>query len=189
MGYSSKGADLLLHLFLIFIKVNLLSTSGPASVGLLYHEVVGNYVTESEFVQAVGLSSVLPGSDGTMSVFKAVEGKAVMVKVELGERTPEHQMLVGVEVDAVTRRKLTILKRAIVLPAPAREGAAEELSTKDIKVRVLHEGTGTITESDILLASASEAIIRTDRARASCGTPLCAARPARARGSGRCGSG
>jgi translation initiation factor IF-2 len=37
--------------------------------------------------------------------------------------------------------------------------AAEELSTNQIKVRVLHEGTGTITESDILLASASEAII------------------------------
>lgn len=53
----------LLLLFLIFIKVNLLSTSGPASVGLLYHEVVGIYVTEAQFVQAVGLSSVLPGSD------------------------------------------------------------------------------------------------------------------------------
>ena len=37
--------------------------------------------------------------------------------------------------------------------------AAEELSTSAIKVRVLHEGTGTITESDILLASASDAII------------------------------
>jgi len=37
--------------------------------------------------------------------------------------------------------------------------AAEKLSTDEIKVRVLHEGTGTITESDILLASASEAII------------------------------
>ncbi len=37
--------------------------------------------------------------------------------------------------------------------------AAEELSTDEIKVKVLHEGTGTITESDILLASASEAII------------------------------
>ncbi len=37
--------------------------------------------------------------------------------------------------------------------------AAEDLSTKDIKVRILHEGTGTITESDILLASASDAII------------------------------
>lgn len=37
--------------------------------------------------------------------------------------------------------------------------AAEELSTDAIKVRVLHEGTGTITDSDILLASASDAII------------------------------
>lgn len=37
--------------------------------------------------------------------------------------------------------------------------AAEDLSTDEIKVKVLHEGTGTITESDILLASASDAII------------------------------
>lgn len=53
----------LLQLFWIFLKVNLLSTSGPASVGLLYHEVVGNLVTEGQFIQAVGISSVLPGSD------------------------------------------------------------------------------------------------------------------------------
>jgi len=37
--------------------------------------------------------------------------------------------------------------------------AAEDLSTKDIKVRVLHEGSGTITESDVLLASASDAVV------------------------------
>ncbi len=37
--------------------------------------------------------------------------------------------------------------------------AAEDLSTDIIKVKILHEGTGTITESDILLASASDAII------------------------------
>ena len=37
--------------------------------------------------------------------------------------------------------------------------AAEKLSTDAVKVRILHEGTGTITESDVLLASASEAII------------------------------
>jgi peptidyl-dipeptidase A len=35
----------------------------------------------------------------------------------------------GVETDPVTRRKLEILKRALVLPSPARDGAAEELST------------------------------------------------------------
>jgi chromate transporter len=55
--------DPLLAIFWVFLKVNLLSTSGPASVGLLYHEVVGKMVTDSQFVQAVTLSSVLPGSD------------------------------------------------------------------------------------------------------------------------------
>jgi chromate transporter len=53
----------LLSLFLTFIKINLLTTSGPASVGLLYDEAVGTLLTESEFVEAVGFSSVLPGSD------------------------------------------------------------------------------------------------------------------------------
>lgn len=37
--------------------------------------------------------------------------------------------------------------------------AAEKLSTDTVKVRILHEGTGTITESDVLLASASDAVI------------------------------
>ena len=69
--------DQLLELFWIFLKVNLLSTSGPASVGLLYHEVVGKLVTEGHFVQAVALSSVLPGSDAlqlAMYVGYAVAG-------------------------------------------------------------------------------------------------------------------
>lgn len=35
----------------------------------------------------------------------------------------------GVQVDAVTRRKLDILKRAVVAPAPQRPGAAEEMAT------------------------------------------------------------
>jgi chromate transport protein ChrA len=61
--HSPLNMDTLLQLFWTFLKVNLLSTSGPASVGLLYHEAVGRFVTEAEFVQAVGFSSVLPGSD------------------------------------------------------------------------------------------------------------------------------
>jgi chromate transporter len=69
--------DILLHIFWTFIKVNLLSTSGPASVGLLYHEAVGTMVTNEQFIQAVGLSSVLPGSDAlqlAMYVGYAVAG-------------------------------------------------------------------------------------------------------------------
>lgn len=53
----------LLQLFWIFLKVNLLSTSGSASTGLLYNEVVGRFLTEDQFVQAVGLATLLPGSD------------------------------------------------------------------------------------------------------------------------------
>lgn len=40
----------------------------------------------------------------------------------------------GVEVDAVTRRKLDLLKRALVLPVPDRPGAAAEIS--DLAVRL-----------------------------------------------------
>ena len=51
------------HLFWLFIKVNRLTTSGPTSVRLIYKETVGSMMSESEFVEAAGFSSVLPGSD------------------------------------------------------------------------------------------------------------------------------
>jgi len=55
--------DNLWLLFVTFLKVNLLTTSGSASVGLLYTESVGKLMSREEFVEAVGYSSVLPGSD------------------------------------------------------------------------------------------------------------------------------
>jgi chromate transporter len=48
----------------MFLKVNLLSPSGPASIGLLYKEAVSKEVmNEAQFVEAVGFSNVLPGSE------------------------------------------------------------------------------------------------------------------------------
>ena len=35
----------------------------------------------------------------------------------------------------------------------------EKLSTAEVRVKVIHFGVGTVTESDIMLASASNAII------------------------------
>jgi chromate transporter len=55
--------NILLTLFWTFLKINLLSTSGSASTGLLYNEAVGHFLTENQFVQAVGLATLLPGSD------------------------------------------------------------------------------------------------------------------------------
>jgi chromate transporter len=51
------------RLLWMFLKVNILSPSGPASIGLLYREAVGKIMTEAQFVEAVGFSNVLPGSE------------------------------------------------------------------------------------------------------------------------------
>nr|BAL54657.1 chromate transporter [uncultured Chloroflexota bacterium]BAL56888.1 chromate transporter [uncultured Chloroflexota bacterium] len=51
------------QLFWTFLKVNLLTSSGPASVGLIYKEVVGKIMEEERFVEAVGFSNVVPGSE------------------------------------------------------------------------------------------------------------------------------
>ena len=91
----------LLQIFLTFLKVNLLSTSGPASVGLLYHEVVGKAITESQFVQAVGFSSVLPGSDAlqlAMYIGYAVGGIPGGLVALLASILPPTIIILGVTV-------------------------------------------------------------------------------------------
>ena len=62
------------QIFWLFLKINLLSTSGSASVALLHAEAVGTIMTEAQFIQAVGLSSLLPGSDALqLAMFIGVE--------------------------------------------------------------------------------------------------------------------
>lgn len=60
---SSSRMVVWLRLFWMFLRINLLTSSGPASVGLLYKDAVGRIMTETQFVEAVGFSNVLPGSE------------------------------------------------------------------------------------------------------------------------------
>ena len=88
-----------LHIFWLFIKVNLLTTSGPASVGLIYEEAVGPLLSESEFVEAVGFSSVLPGSDAlqlAMFVGFAAGGVPGAMAALLGSIIPPTVLMLGV---------------------------------------------------------------------------------------------
>jgi chromate transporter len=88
-----------ISLFWIFVKINLLTTSGPASVGLLYKEVVGSLMTESEFVESVGFSSVLPGSDAlqlAMFVGYAAYGIPGALAALLGSILPPTLIMLGV---------------------------------------------------------------------------------------------
>jgi chromate transporter len=89
----------LLQLLWTFIKINLLSTSGPASVGLLHSEAVGTIMSEADFVQAVGLSSVLPGSDAlqlAMFVGYAAAGVPGALVALLGSILPPTLLMFGV---------------------------------------------------------------------------------------------
>ena len=52
-----------------------------------------------------------------------------------------------------------VLKADVQGSVEAVRGALESISEGAIKVRVLHSGSGAVTESDVMLASASEAIV------------------------------
>lgn len=80
-----------LRLLLMFLKVNILSPSGPASVGFLYEESVGKLMTEEQFVEAVGFSNVLPGSEAlklAMFVGYAAGGLPGVMSALLGAILP-----------------------------------------------------------------------------------------------------
>jgi chromate transporter len=80
-----------LRLFWIFLKVNLLTTAGPTSVGLLYKETVNIILTEAEFVEAVGFSNLVPGSEAlklAMFIGFASGGGAGMLAALLGAIIP-----------------------------------------------------------------------------------------------------
>jgi translation initiation factor IF-2 len=52
-----------------------------------------------------------------------------------------------------------VIKADVQGSIEALQGALEQLSTPKVKLNVIHSGVGAITESDVLLASASNAII------------------------------
>jgi chromate transporter len=83
----------------MFLKVNLLSPSGPASIGLLYKEAVGTVMSEERFVEAVGFSNVLPGSEAlklAMFVGYAAGGIPGVLTALLGAVLPPTVMMLVV---------------------------------------------------------------------------------------------
>jgi translation initiation factor IF-2 len=118
-------------------------------------------------VEVQGISGVPSAGDEFIVVTdekmaKSVSGARALKarEMELGANTKISLDKLFEKMNEGVVQELRVIIRADVqgtLEAFAK--AAEELSTKEIKVKVLHEGTGTITESDILLASASEAIV------------------------------
>lgn len=118
-------------------------------------------------VEVQGLSGVPQAGDEFVVLTDEKMAKNVANARQLKARETELASASKVSLDNLFEKmaeqemkELRVILRADVQGTLQAFGqAAENLSTKNIRVRSLHEGTGTITESDIHLAAASDAII------------------------------
>jgi translation initiation factor IF-2 len=118
-------------------------------------------------VEVQGLSGVPQAGDELMVVKDEKMAKTVSDSRQLKSREAELASASKVSLDNLFEKmaeqkmkELRVILRADVQGTLQAFGqAAENLSTDEVRVRILHEGAGAITENDILLASASDAVI------------------------------
>jgi translation initiation factor IF-2 len=118
-------------------------------------------------VQILGLDGA-PAAGERFKVFateqegKTMAAKRSQLEREHGLRTQKHITLdeIGRRLALGTFKELNvIIKGDVDGSIEALSDSLEKLSTEEIQVNILHKGVGAITETDIMLASASDAII------------------------------
>ncbi|MFQ5861696.1 MAG: translation initiation factor IF-2 [Candidatus Brocadiales bacterium] len=112
--------------------------------------------------------SVVPNAGEKFYVIKDIQrAKQIAEKRrenlrEAGLQAREHVTLENLYTN-IERGKIKelriILKADVKGSVEVMENMLTELSTEEIKIRILHRGVGNITESDVILADASDAII------------------------------
>jgi murein DD-endopeptidase MepM/ murein hydrolase activator NlpD len=118
-------------------------------------------------VQILGFNSapqagdrfVVPESD---SVAKDIGNKRMQIMREQGMRTKKHITLdeIGRRLAIGNFKELNlVVKGDVDGSVEALSDSLMKLSTEQIQVNVIHKGVGQISESDVMLASASDAII------------------------------
>ncbi|GAB4340489.1 MAG: hypothetical protein Kow0089_14240 [Desulfobulbaceae bacterium] len=118
-------------------------------------------------VEVQGLSGVPQAGDEFLVVPDEKMAKSVSESRQLKAREHELAAASKVSLDNLFEKmaeqdlkELRVVLRADVQGTlEAFRQAAEKLSTDEIRVRILHEGAGSITENDVHLAAASDAII------------------------------
>lgn len=99
-------------------------------------------------------------TDDTNWLAARANGEATALSVRYAKEAARFD---GVTVDPVVRRKLELMKQALVLPAPARPGAAEELAEIETKLDTLYS-TGKFTyRGQKLTLDDMQDILRTSR--------------------------
>ena len=134
------------------------------------HDERGNDVVKagpSTPVSILGLDGA-PQAGDKFNVFadereaKQIASKRAQLQREQSVRTQRHITLdeIGRRIALGDFQELNIiLKGDVDGSVEALTDSFQKLSTEEIQVNILHKGVGAITESDVLLASASDAII------------------------------
>jgi len=134
------------------------------------HDERGNSVKiagPSTPVSVLGLDGA-PQAGDKFNVFddereaKNIANKRAQLQREQSVRTQKHLTLdeIGRRIALGGFKELNIiLKGDVDGSVEALTDSLQKLSTEEIQVKIIHKGVGAITESDVLLASASDAII------------------------------
>jgi translation initiation factor IF-2 len=121
----------------------------------------------STAVVVLGLAEVPEAGDILRAVADEKQARVLVEqrKAELAARGGDQQGRATLEdlyrqIQAGQTKELRIILKADVSGSlGAIEHALEQLSTDEVRINILHEGAGDITDNDILLASASNAIV------------------------------
>lgn len=134
------------------------------------HDERGNSVKvagPSTPVSVLGLDGA-PQAGDKFNVFddereaKNIANKRAQLQREQSVRTQKHLTLdeIGRRIALGGFKELNIiLKGDVDGSVEALTDSLQKLSTEEVQVKIIHKGVGAITESDVLLASASDAII------------------------------
>lgn len=118
-------------------------------------------------VLVLGFEGTPQSGDNFVVVSSEREAREVALKRQQLKREQDHRQVHHITLDEIASQISTggVKELAIVVKGDV-DGSVEalsdslmKLSTSEVKVQVIHRGVGAITESDILLAAASNAII------------------------------
>ncbi|MDH4044678.1 MAG: translation initiation factor IF-2, partial [Gemmatimonadota bacterium] len=127
-----------------------------------------NAVGPSIPVQVLGFEGVPEAGDHFMVVQDAAQAREIAQKRQRLDREAQFRRSTrGVSLEAISKQieegavkaLRIIIKADQAGPAEALADAFAQLSTSEVRVEVIHRGVGAISESDILLAKASQAIV------------------------------
>ncbi|TNE74108.1 translation initiation factor IF-2 [bacterium] len=118
-------------------------------------------------IQLTGFDGLPQAGDKLVGMHEERKAKELAIQRQQIKREQSIRMVKHMTLDDLSRRMALgevsdlniIIKGDVDGSIEALAGSLQKLSTDEVKVKIIHTGVGAISESDVLLATASDAII------------------------------